>query len=78
MWEDRRGSGEDGRGGRGKNLKKRKRERGRERRERKGEQLYSKCHNKEAKRHCQKKFFFLQVQNRVGFPRQSMNAFCVI
>ena len=25
-----------------------------------------------------KKNFFLQVQNRVGFPRQSMNAFCVI
>ena len=77
MWEDRRVSEEDGRGGRGKNKKKRKRERGRERRERKGEQLYSKCHNKEAKRHCQF-FFFLQVQNKVGFPRHSMNTFCVI
>lgn len=23
-------------------------------------------------------FFFLQVQNKVGFPRHSMNTFCVI
>lgn len=41
-----------------KKFKRGKRERGRERRERKGEQLYSKCHNKEAKRYCQIFFFF--------------------
>lgn len=75
MWEDRRGSGEDGRGGRGKNLK-----RGRGRQAGKGE--------KEKENNCiqnviikkQKKiafFFFLQVENKVDFPRQSMNTFCV-
>ena len=68
MWEDRRVSEEDGRGGWGKNKKKRKRERGRERRERKGEQLYSKCHNKEAKRHCQFFFFFCRYRTKSAFP----------
>lgn len=77
MWEDRRGSGEDGRGGRGKNKK-----RGRGRPAGKGE--------KEKENNCiqnviikkQNKiaffFFFLQVENKVDFPRQSMNTFCVI
>lgn len=72
----RGGSRESRRRGRGKKEKK-KGEGEREGKKRKIEQLYSKLHNKETKsRGCQ--FFFLQVENKVGFCRRSMNTFCVI
>lgn len=75
-WAKRRESGESRRRGRGKKEKK-KGEGEREGKKRKIEQLYSKLHNTETKsRGCQ--FFFLQVENKVGFCRRSMNTFCVI